>query len=290
MNVPTSSHFVTICVVLSAICACGQYASPESHPTPSETTRIPTLRRIAFESLTFDNDDEAKLLRLMNQARSDAGASPLRIDSHLTEAAHDHAMLMAKKRALSHQFPGEPPLSDRLLASGKIRLDKMGENVALDVTIEGANEHFLHSPPHRKNLLDPDFNIVGLAIVVSGDQIYVVQDFGHGVNNYSSDKAADTVAQAIARMRQDHGSPPLEHVHRSDLQDVACTMAREGKLDVSGARPFSQNYHVLKYSSPAVDTLPQGTNDLILSRDISKFSVGACAASGKNYFVIVLLY
>jgi uncharacterized protein YkwD len=286
----TSIRFVTIFVALCAVYASGQYAPSESHPTTAETNRAPSLRFTAFESLAFDNDDETKLLRLMNQARADAGAPPLRMDSHLTAAAHDHAMLMARKRELSHQFPGEPLLSDRLLASGKIRLDKMGENVALDLTIEGANEHFLHSPPHRKNLLDPDFNIVGLAIVVSGDQIYVVQDFGHEVKSYSSDKAADTVAQAIAHMRQDHGSPTLEDVHRSDLQDVACTMAREGKLDVAGARPFTQNYHVLKYSSPAVDTLPQGTNELILSRDISKFSVGACAASGKNYFVIVLLY
>jgi uncharacterized protein YkwD len=256
---------------------------------PAATPRTPTtLRAGAFSGAT--TNDKAKLLTLMNQARSRQGAPPLRGDSYLDAAAYDHAVLMAKKRELSHQFPGEPSLSERLLAGGKIRLDKMGENVALDVTVEGANEHFLHSPPHRKNLLDPDFNVVGLAIVVSGDQIYVVQDFGRMVSNYSSNQAEDAVANAIRNRRQSAGAPPLERVYRGDLHEVACAMAREGKLDVAGARPLSQNYHVLKYSSPGVDKLPEGAEQLIQSREVAKFSTGVCAAVGQNYFVIVLLY
>jgi uncharacterized protein YkwD len=284
-----SIHFVAIYLVLSAACASAQTPGAGSAAPTSETTHRLSFRRAAFQGGAA-NDDQGQLLSLMNEARARTGAPALRLESHLSAAAQEHAMLMAKRRELSHQFPGEPPLSDRLLASGEIRLDKMGENVALDVTIEGANDHFLHSPPHRKNLLDPDFNLVGLAIVRSGEQIYVVQDFGHGVTNYSSDKAADAVAQAIGHARRDHGSPSLERVYRADLHDVACTMAQEGKLDVAGARPFSQTYHVLKYSSPVADTLPQGTDQLILSREVSKVSVGACAAAGKNYFVIVLLY
>jgi len=254
------------------------------------TPRPPiTLRYAAFREGTA-NDDKATLLSLMNQARSRQGVPPLQSDSSLDAAAYEHAVLMAKKRELSHQFSGEPALSERLLASGKIRLDKVGENVALDITVEGANEHFLRSPPHRKNLLDPDFNVVGLAIVVNGEQIYVVQDFGRLVNNYSSNQAEDAVAKAVRDKRQSAGAPPLERVYRSDLHGVACAMARENKLDVAGARPLSQNYHVLKYSSRGVDKLPQGTEQLIESREISKFSTGVCAAAGQNYFVIVLLY
>jgi len=237
-----------------------------------------------------DQDDQKKLLQLMNEARSHEGIPPLRIDTRLNSAAYDHALMMAKKRELSHQFPGEPPLSERLLSGGDIRLDKMGENVALDITVEGANEHFLHSPPHRKNLLDAAFNVVGLAFVETNRQIYVVQDFGHLVNSYSSEKAEDVVAKAIMQARQQAGTSRLERVYRSDLHEVACGMAQEGKLDVAGARPLSQSYQVIKYSSPSVDTLPSGIETAIASPSVSKFSAGACAAPGKNYFVIILLY
>jgi uncharacterized protein YkwD len=243
-----------------------------------------------FQEGANPSSEQIQFLSLMNQARAKAGAPPLQQDAHLDATAYAHALLMSKKKELSHQFPGEPDLSSRLLSSGEIRLDKMGENVALDVSIVGANDHLLHSPPHRKNLLDPDFNVVGLAIIHRGDQIYVVQDFGRRVTSYSSSKAADAVAQAIIHAREKLGAPPLQRIDRGDLQEVACTMARQDKLDVAGARPLSQTYHVLKYSTPAVDALPKGSDAIITSAELTKFSVGACAESGKNYFAIVLFY
>ncbi len=58
------------------------------------------------------------------------------------------------------------------------------------------------SPPHRANLLNPAYNVVGLGVVRSGDRLYIVQDFGHALPNYSAaevkDRIAATVAQAAA--------------------------------------------------------------------------------------------
>jgi uncharacterized protein YkwD len=34
------------------------------------------------------------------------------------------------------------------------------------------------SPHHRENLLNPDYNVVGFAVVRNGNTIYVTEDFG----------------------------------------------------------------------------------------------------------------
>jgi uncharacterized protein YkwD len=42
---------------------------------------------------------------------------------------------------------------------------------------------FMHSPHHRENLLNPDYNVAGFAVVRNGNTIYVTEDFGHGQSN-----------------------------------------------------------------------------------------------------------
>src|SRR5438128_5789684 len=68
-------------------------------------------------SVTYDPAAERKLLGLANQARVQAGLTPLRADEGLTEAARQHAAAIAERQQLSHQLPGERPLAQRLTAS-----------------------------------------------------------------------------------------------------------------------------------------------------------------------------
>jgi len=37
---------------------------------------------------------------------------------------------------------------------------------------------FMRSPHHRENLLDPDYEVAGFAVVRNGNMIYVTEDFG----------------------------------------------------------------------------------------------------------------
>ena len=39
----------------------------------------------------------------------------------------------------------------------------------------------MRSPHHRENLLNPDYNVAGFAVVRIGNMIYVTQDFAHGL-------------------------------------------------------------------------------------------------------------
>jgi hypothetical protein len=42
------------------------------------------------------------------------------------------------------------------------------------------------SQHHRENLLNPDYNVAGFAVVRNGSTIYVTEDFGHGLPSRKS--------------------------------------------------------------------------------------------------------
>jgi uncharacterized protein YkwD len=134
----------------------------------------------ALASSTEDLAAEGELLELANQRRREAGVAPLRADERLTNAARVHARLMVEKQQLSHQFEGERSLMPRLHDAG-LSANSAGENVAYHASVEKAFESLMQSPPHRQNLLDPDFNVAGMAAFWSAGSLYVVQDFAHKV-------------------------------------------------------------------------------------------------------------
>ncbi|MBA3912674.1 MAG: hypothetical protein H0X25_02175 [Acidobacteriales bacterium] len=94
------------------------------------------------------------MLRLTNAARAQAGAPPLTLDADLSRAAAAHAELMAEHRQLSHQFPAEPELLERLGSQANSPLDSVAENVAVAADARRAHDALMHSPPHKKNLLN----------------------------------------------------------------------------------------------------------------------------------------
>ncbi len=59
------------------------------------------------------NVAEQYLLNAANQERAARGLQQLRNDPVLARAARFHALQMAQHAGISHQFPGEPELSER---------------------------------------------------------------------------------------------------------------------------------------------------------------------------------
>ena len=95
---------------------------------------------------------------------------------------------MVKNQQLSHQFEGESSLMTRLTGAG-VQIDRAGENVAYNASAEKAFAALMQSPPHRRNLLDPNFNTAGFAAFWSNGRLYVVQDFVHQSPNFVSTSA-----------------------------------------------------------------------------------------------------
>lgn len=218
------------------------------------------------------------LLNAANRDRAAAGLHPLKWDSSLAAAAHQHALHMAQMNQLSHQFPGEPPVQDRARQTGA-RFSMIAENVAQGPTVSGLHTQWMNSPPHRANLLDPDLNAVGISVVQSGNMLFAVEDFSTAVPTLSLDEQEREVAAQIERhgLQVDAGSPDARKT---------CELDRGW----AGPRPAT----VLRYEMSDLNRLPDEVLQKVASGKLHSASVGACHAGGATEFarfrVAILLF
>src|SRR5580704_9964876 len=231
----------------------------------------------------YDPEAEQVLLGLANQSRAQAGAPRLTLDAGLCQAARAHAEAMFAARQLSHQFDGEPSLPQRLAAASRTQLDLEGENVALDFDAERGHQHLMLSPPHRANLLNPAYNVVGLGVVRGGDRLYIVQDFGHALPTYSLAEVKDRIAAIVAQTRRQTKQPAFARRDLPTADAAACSMAQADKLGTSPVHQLAQRYTVLTYTGVHPETLPDNASQLFGSHVLRSFSVGACYARTETY-------
>ncbi len=225
---------------------------------------------------------EQQLLMLANQSRRESAAPPLALDAGLSRAALMHAQAMLEAHQLSHQFDGEQSLPQRLAAMTSLQLDQEGENVALDYSAAGGHQHLMLSPPHRANLLNPAYNVVGMGVVRSGDRLYIVQDFGHSLPNYSVAEVKERIAATVNQMRRRAGRAALQRNDLAVVDDAACAMRQADKLQTADAQQLAQST-VLSFTSLHPDELPGGADHAIASPNLHSFSIGACYGRTETY-------
>jgi len=271
---------------LLTVCLAGQ-ASAQQAANPWAT--IPRPPRAA--SGPYDAQAERQLLDLTNQARAEAGLAPLTSDDGLTRAARKHSALMASAKQLSHDLPGEPALPQRLAATSTLRLSAEGENVGFAPNAAEAHRGFMHSPHHRENLLSPDYNVVGFGVVHDGNMIYVTEDFGHSLPNYSVQQTEDLVAGSVSRSRRDASLTALQRTDGRAAESAACTMAQADSLRT----PALKARYVVSYTSLQPAELPDGAAQPVHDSAIRSFAVGACYARTHTYpnganWIVLLFY
>ena len=256
---------------------------PAAQTSPTATLKPAAARSADIPFRDAEFDAEQQLLVFANQARQHAGAPPLTLDSGLSQAARIHAQAMLEAKQLSHQFSGEPSLPHRLAASSDLLLDQEGENVALDYDAQHGHEHLMLSPPHRANLLNPAYNVVGLGVVRSGDRLYIVQDFAHALPSYSDGEVKDRIAAAVRQMRHAASQPELVRADLQNADAAACSMAHADKLGTAPVQKLAEQFTVLTYTSVRPETLPAGTSSAIASRNLHSYSIGACYSRTETY-------
>jgi uncharacterized protein YkwD len=231
----------------------------------------------------FDQQAEQQLLEMANQSRAKAGAPPLQLDEGLMMAARAHAGEMARQQRLSHQFDGEPSLPRRLSTTSPLHLDHAGENVALDSSADQAHRHLMLSPPHRENLLDASYNVAGFGVIRSGDQLFVVQDFGHSLPALSTEQTEDAVVNAVMRARRGAHLSALTRQSNVELSRAVCSMAQQDRLGTRSMHELAQRYFVLSYTNMHPEVLPASANRLIEDRSLKSLAVGVCYARTDTY-------
>lgn len=96
--------------------------------------------------------------------RASKGLGPVRPNSKLRRMAEGHALVMAKTGKVQHAIGFGDSFAKRLHASGYDALIA-GENIAGGFdTIEEAMQGWKDSPGHRKNMLKPTINEIGIGV------------------------------------------------------------------------------------------------------------------------------
>ena len=225
---------------------------------------------------------EQELFRMINRDRTAAGLPELQWNEWLAQAAHKHAEEMASRDRLSHQFPGEAGLRDRIAATA-LRFSASGENVASGPTPSGINEEWMHSPGHRANILDPKYNAVGVAVARGIAGLYAVSDFAHALPALTANDVEGAVAIAINQVRARKKLPPLARQEDPELRRYACEMARKDSLNANSLLEWLGVSASLAFTDPDPANFGSHFRNLANVTTSRAFAVGACFARSATY-------
>jgi hypothetical protein len=222
---------------------------------------------------------EQYLFAAANEARASQGLPPLRFDSVLAEASLVHAREMASHDAISHQFTGEPELSARAANAGA-HFSLIAENVGEAPTSPIIHDLWMHSPGHRANLLDPNVDSIGIAVVTRNHQLYAVEDFASTVRTLTLNQQEHTVASVLAKTG-------LQIGETTEAARQTCTMS-------TGYAGTRQPWFIMRYTASSLNAIPGELKNRLSTGKYHQAVVGACPSTHETpftaYNIAVLLY
>jgi len=223
-----------------------------------------------------------ELLLAANQARASVGAPALTLDPQLTLAARQHCLRMASEGSLSHRYAGESELTTRASQSGS-HFSLIEENVAVGPTVVNIHHAWMQSQGHRENLLNPDIDRVGIAVVASRGTLYAVADYARSVQSLAPAQVEAAISQLLR---------PARLIVRNDsaLARQYCSSTNHLSSDGPNAPSF-----MMRWQGADLSQLP---NTLLLRIGTGLYheaSVGSCKPKGLDdsftaYRIVVLLY
>ena len=231
---------------------------------------------IAAQAQAGPSQREQQLLDLVNHEREKAGLQKLAWNDRLAQAALAHSRLLAENRDLSHQFPGEPPLQERVGSTG-LRFNSVAENVAEAPAVDVAHSALMQSPGHRANILHPDYNAVGISIVERGKELYVTQDFARTLVSYSEKDFRDAVVTGFNRARRAKGLPEVEVVIDPRLRKFACAQDLNTEKIIQGLPGATS---LLVFSSSEPGALPNDLRKMVPDKNLQRMNIGVCLQTG----------
>jgi hypothetical protein len=224
-----------------------------------------------------------QLLALANQARAAAGVGPLKWDGALAVAARKHSLRMGAEGTIAHRYSGELDLSERAGQAGA-HFDLIEENIAVGPTPSQIHNEWMNSPGHRTNMLNPQVDRVGFALVASRGVLYATADYAREVQQLSAEQVE---AQVAALVR----ASGLMVLPNPDAARTACAMDSGLPRSQSTLQPG----FVMRWQDSDLTHLPKALVDHLASRQYSRAAVGSCHPTGVDgtftaYRVAVLLY
>jgi hypothetical protein len=250
---------------------------------------------LSVSSQAQESPQEQQLVDKLNAARREAGLSALQVDHRLVEAARQHSQKMADQNSLGHVLPGEDTVANRIAATG-LRFNRSGENVAYNTDFNGLHTGWMNSPPHRENILDSHYTLVGIGVVKSDDGVYwATQDFARGETQRTDDQAEDMAAQSFSLLRKRSGAPAMQRVMKSEIHELACSMGEAGRLNPKQVLALPGVHYAITYNNSRPEELPSSARGIAGAKQLREYAVGACfrqekSNPGGTYYVVMAFY
>jgi uncharacterized protein YkwD len=234
---------------------------------------------------------EKEIFNQLNHERNEAGLPALAWNDLVAKAARRHTQSLLENQQLSHQFPGESALPERIGATG-VRFTLAAENVARTGYVEDVHLALMSSPGHRANILSSRYNAVGIGLVERESKIYVTQDFVFVVPEYSEAQFSAAFAETVNLELK------ARHARRIDIQtdallrEMACTTdgdAAKVADSVTGIRA------VVVFTSSEPHSLPKQILERVHDPNFQRMNVGVCFRPDQehgyaNFWVVATFY
>jgi len=222
----------------------------------------------------------SELVSLTNQDRAAQGLAPLRWSPALAAAAAAHDARMIQNGALEHQFTGELDVPTRAGQAGA-HFRAIAENIAMGPDVKDIERQWMHSAPHRTNILDSRMNLIGISLVQKGGAVWAVEDFADGVEALSPVQIENDVIGLLK-------AQGIEQATATAGARETCGMEQGS---VGGSRPR----FIMRWEGSDLSRLPGALVDRLRSGQYHSAAVGACegARPGQGfttYRVAVLLF
>jgi hypothetical protein len=138
----------------------------------------------------------------------------------------------------------------------------------------------MHSPPHRRNILDPRLTAIGIGMVRQGDNLWAVEDFSAAVVQMGSTQVEQKIEQLVAERG-------IRFVSASRAAEQTCAMVHSSV----GPRPI----FIMRWEGSDLNRLPDVLEEKIRTRKYRTAEVGECSSSNQGegfttYRLAVLLF
>ena len=222
---------------------------------------VPAREQALVEPAT-DKEARDAIHARVNQLRTAHGAGTLPGDPILERVAQRYAERMSAEHFFAHVSPGGDDMRNRLEEAGYAYVSA-GENLGSAPGALAAHFGIEHSPGHRRNLLEPTHQALGIGLaweaVPDGGRRAVVVELLARPTREGGDPTAEAWS-ALAARRRAAGLPPLE---RSELlEQMARDHARRmvavdmPSARLPGGRPLTERvFEATDFHSAAVDVL-----------------------------------
>ena len=139
------------------------------------TSSLPMAHAASAAAALTAGSAEADFLVRLNAERTNRGLQPLAGDAPLANTSRTWSADMRARNQLSH----DPNLA-AIAAAVEPAWRSVGENVGVGYTVLQLHDAFMASSGHRANILKPNYNRVGIGVVMSGSTIWITVRFLEG--------------------------------------------------------------------------------------------------------------